>query len=101
MNQIITARVDTETARRIGFFAKLDKLDKSSETRQLLAHALEEKELDYALERYKKGEMTIGRAAEIVGKDLRSMMRIASERGIPFQYGLKELREDFEAVKRR
>ena len=67
-------------------------------TARLLSKALEERELEYALDRYKKGEITIGRAAEIVKKDLREMMMIAAKREIPFQYGLKELREDYEAA---
>ena len=58
------------------------------------------RKLDFALERYKKGEITLGRAGEIAGKHLREMMLIAAKRGIPTQYSLKDLREDVEAVKK-
>lgn len=100
MGETVIIRVDDETAKEIDFFAKQEKLDRSTITRRLLAKALEEKKLEYALERYKKGEITIGKAAEIVKKDLREMMIIPSKRQIPFQYSLKELREDFEAAKK-
>ena len=80
--------------------AKKEKLDRSAITRRLLARALVEEELDYALELYKKGEITIGKAAEIAGKDIREMMIIASKRDITFQYSLKSLRQDIDAVKK-
>ena len=56
--------------------------------------------IDLVLEEYRNGRMTIGRAAEIAKKDLREMMQIADERGIPFQYSLQDLREDIEAAKK-
>ena len=49
--------------------------------------------------RYKKGEITIGKAAELAKKDLREMILIAAKKKIPFQYSKKELMEDFEAAK--
>jgi predicted HTH domain antitoxin len=99
MSEVITARVDDETARRIGFFARIEKLERSAEVRRLLSKALEEAELEYALEKYRKGEITLGKAGKIAGRSVREMMSIAAKREIPFQYSLKELREDFEAAK--
>ena len=100
MGETVTTRVDDEMAKDVDYFARQEKVDRSTITRKLLASALEEKKLEYALEMYKKGEITIGRAAEIAKKDIREIMLIASKRGISFQYSLKELREDFEAVKK-
>lgn len=100
MGETITTRVDDEMAKDIAFFSKMRKLDKSAITRRLLARSLEEEKLDYALEQYKNGEITIGKAAEMLKKDIREMMIISARRNIPFQYSLKELREDFEAAKK-
>jgi len=100
MGETVTTRVDDEMAKDVDYFAKQEKVDRSTITRKLLAKALEEKKIDYALEKFKKGEITIGRAAEIAKKDIREMMMVAAKKGIPFQYSLKELREDFEAVKK-
>lgn len=100
MGETVTTRVDDQMAKGIDFFAKQERVDKSTITRKLLAKALEEKEVEYALERYRKGEITIGKAAEITKKDIREMMLIAAKKGVSFQYSLKELREDFEAVKK-
>ena len=100
MGETITTRIDDEMAKDIEFFSKLQKLDKSSITRRLLARSLEEEKLDYVLGQYKDGRMTIGKAAELMKKDIREMMMTASKMHISFQYSLKELREDFEAAKK-
>ena len=60
--------------------------------------ALDEEKVGYALEKYKKGEITISKAAEIAKKDLREMMLITAKKGISFQYSLKDLKEDFKAI---
>ena len=96
MSQTITTRVDDALSRDIEALAKREKLDKSSVVRRLLASSLKEEKLTHTLKRYKKGEITIGKAAELVGMNLREMMLLASKKGIPFQYGLKELKEDIE-----
>lgn len=100
IGETITTRVDNDMAHDIDFFSKIEKLDRSTITRKLLARALEEEKVDYALEKYKKGEITIGKAAEISKRAIRDMMVLAAERRIPFQYSVKELREDFEAAKK-
>lgn len=61
---------------------------------------MEETRLEYALEKYRKGEITIGRAAEIAKIDLREMIVIAAKKGIHFQYSKEDLIEDFRAAKK-
>jgi len=99
MGETVTTRVDDEMAKGIGFFAKVEKVDKSTITRKLLAQALDQKMIEFALDKYKKGEITIGKAAEIAKKSIREIMIIASKKGIPFQYSKKDLVEDFALVK--
>jgi len=98
MSETVSTRVDDDMARGIEFFAKAEKVDRSTITRKLLAMALDEKRIEFALEKFRKGEITIGRAAEITGKNLREMMLLAAKRDISFQYSLKDLREDFKAI---
>mgnify|MGYP006290775785 CR=1 FL=1 len=99
MGTTVTTRVDDELARGIDFFADEEKVDRSTMTRKLLSRALEQEMIDYALEKYRKGEITIGKAAETAKKDIREMMMIASRRGLAFQYSLKDLKEDFESAR--
>ncbi len=57
--------------------------------------------IDYLLEKYAEGEITIGKAAKLAKKDIREMMILASKRKIPLQYTLKELQKDFLAAKKQ
>jgi len=98
MEAIITTRIPAEAAEAIGFFTRQEHLDRSTLVRQLLLSALEEKKIEYALQQYKEGEITIGKAAEVAGVPLRKMMRIASAQGIPFQYSVSDLEKDFKAA---
>ena len=49
---------------------------------------------------HKGCQITIGRAAEMVGIPLREMMEYAAKQGIPFQYSMENLEEDIKAVER-
>lgn len=55
-------------------------------------------DVDPALKQYREGKITIGRAAEMAGVSLREMIAIAAKKGIPFQYSLDDLKEDFQAA---
>lgn len=55
-------------------------------------------DVDRALKQYRKGKITIGKAAEMAGVSLREMIALAAKKGIPFQYSLDDLYEDVEAV---
>jgi predicted HTH domain antitoxin len=62
--------------------------------------AVQEWLIEHALTQYQEGKITIGRAARMVGIPLREMIAIASRKGIPFQYSLDDLREDFQAAEK-
>ena len=57
---------------------------------------LKEKKLAVALEKYRKQEISIGKAAELADTPISRFMDILRERNVPFNYGVKELMEDFE-----
>lgn len=100
MGETVTTRVDDELAREIDFFARQENVDRSTITRKLLSRAIAQKRLDYALEKYGKGEITLGKAAEIAKKDIREIMVVAAGKGISFQYSRKDLLDDFKAASR-
>ena len=95
----VTTRIDDKILKDIKFFAKEEELDRSSEVRRLLSKAIKQKKIEYALEKYKAEEITIGKAAEIAGMHLREMMALAAKKGIDFQYTIKDLEDDFRAAK--
>ena len=54
------------------------------------------KKLELAIEKFRKNEISIGKAARMADVPLSQFMSILVKRKVDFHYGLKELREDFE-----
>lgn len=94
----ITTRVPKEMDREIKDISKIEQLDKSAVIRRLLTDAIKKWRVEHALKQYKDGKITIAKAAKFAGVSLRQMMELASKGGIPFQYTIRELREDYEAA---
>lgn len=98
MGTTITTRVPEDLEKKIEEISHIEHLDKSTVVRRLLSNAVQEWMVDHVLTQYQQGKITIGRAARMVGVPLREMIAIASRKGIPFQYSLDDLREDFQAA---
>lgn len=98
MGATITTRVPKDIEEKIESISRTEHLDKSTVVRRLLSKAVQEWLIDNALAQYKDSKITIGRAAQIAGVSLREMIAIAAKKGIPFQYSLDELMEDFQAA---
>lgn len=57
-------------------------------------------QIEKALKHCAEKKITIGKAAALTGLMLREALALASAKGIPFQYTVRELQEDFkEALK--
>ena len=98
MDTIITTRISKDAAKDLLFFTKEEQTDKSTLVRKLLLSALEKRKIEFVLQKYQEGEITLGKAAELAGIPLRKMLRIAVEKKIPFQYSLGDLEKDFKAA---
>ena len=100
MGETITTRIDDVDAAEIKAIGREERLDRSAVVRRLLSKAIRERKIEKALEQYREKKITIGRVAELTGLPLREALALASAKGIPFQYTVKELQEDFrEATK--
>jgi len=100
MGVTITTRVPDEIAKTIKHISRTEHLDKSATIRRLLAKSVREWKIDDALKDYKEGKVTLWKAARLSDVSLREMMTIAAKKGIPFQYSLDDLREDYKAARR-
>ncbi|MDD5617292.1 MAG: UPF0175 family protein [Candidatus Methanoperedens sp.] len=98
MGSTITTRVPDAIDKMIKDISSIEHLDKSTVVRRLLSKAVQDWQIDHVLEQYKDGKITIGRAARMAGVPLREMIAIAAKKGIPFQYNLDDLKEDFQAA---
>lgn len=98
MGVTITTRVSDEVARDVDEIAEAELLDRSAVIRRLLVEAIREWKVKRALRSYREGKITLWRAARECNATLREMMRMAAERGIPYQYSIEDLQRDFKCV---
>lgn len=98
MGATITTRVSDEIEEEIRSISKREQLDRSTVVRRLLVEGIKDWKIKYALEQYSEGRITIWKAARMADVSLRQMLDIAAKKGIPFQYTLEDLREDFRSI---
>ena len=98
MAQGVVARVPAEIKKDIEFFAKQEQTDKSTIIRKLLASAVKQKRIDYALKEYAERRVSLGRAAELARMPISDFMEEAAKHHIPMNYTKEDLRRDFKAA---
>jgi len=99
MGVTITTRVSEKIEEEIRGISEREQLDRSTVVRRLLMEGIKDWKIKYALEQYSEGKVTIWRAARMASISLREMLDIAAKKGIPFQYTIEDLREDFRGIK--
>jgi len=90
----LSARVEEEEARKIDQLAAELGLDRGALLRQMIRRGLREIVSQTALDAYRRGEVTLSRAAEMAGISLRDMLLRLSEESLEFNYDLAELERD-------
>ncbi len=98
MGKTLTTRVPDEIYEEIERIAEIENLDKSSVVRRLLSKVIPEWKLEYALALYQKGEISIGKAAELSSLSIWEIMDEIAGRKIPLNYNVEDLKRDFEKV---
>ena len=98
MAETVSVRIDKSELQQINEISKLEKKTKSSVLREVLEKGIKEKKLELALEKFRKNEASVGKAARIAQIPLSQFMDVLVERKIDFHYGVKELEEDFEGL---
>ena len=78
MNKTMSIRMDRENLEFLNEFTKEQKTDFSKAVRDMVTRG----RILLAVERYKKGEASLGRAAELAGVPVGQMMTLLSEYGI-------------------
>ncbi len=101
MTKTLTTRAPDSLVKEIETLAKEEHLDKSSLIRRLLAEAVQEKRKRKALELYKDGKVSMGKAASIAKLSIWEMMDFIREKGLHIDYGSEELFEDLKPLRRK
>jgi len=98
MGATITTRVSDDIAKDLKKISKVEELDISSVVRRLLSRSIRDWKVEHGLEEYRKGRVTLWKAARDAGVSLREMMDLAASHGVSLQYTIDDLKEDFEAA---
>jgi len=97
----ISVRVRRDQAEEIEALAAERGVDRSAETRELLALAIREARLRRALEGLREGRVSVWRAAGLAGVTYREMLGALREHNVPFPLSEGELRRELDEVLRR
>lgn len=98
---MVGTRLPAGLVRDLEQIESVEQTDRSSTVRKLLAHAVGEWKLDHYADAYRKGQMTLARAAAEAGTTLWEMTAYAQARKIPAQYDHDDLRDDLARIRAR
>lgn len=99
MSETISLRIPREVLERLDDLAEAKKKERSTLMREILDQGIREGWIDEAVERYRRGEVTGWRAAELAGISLRRFYEALQQRGVLLQYGEHDLEEDLKALR--
>lgn len=99
MDKPTTLRLPKEMLKEINEISRKEYLDASSTIRKLLAGAIAEWKVEYAVEQYKKGEFSFGQVASFAEISIWEVPALLRENNVPFNYDIEELEAEKEAIK--
>ena len=97
-SKITTARLPNEIIKNLKEIAEKEKLDTSSVIRRLLAKAIEEWRIDYALEQYKKGEFSFGQLAKFAEISVWDIPLLLKGKRVHLNYDLEEFEKELKNI---
>lgn len=95
----MTLRLSSEIEREVENIAVTRDTEKSKIIRELLVRGLKEVKVEYALQLYKEGKVSLWKASRLADCSLWQMIEYAKAEKITAQYTEKELHEDLEALR--
>ena len=92
----LSARLAKDEAKKIDELAADLGLDRGALLKQLIRKGLKDIQTERALDAYRRGAITLSRAAEIAELTLRDILLLLPEESIELNYDVRELRRDME-----
>ena len=97
MSETISLRLPRETIKKLRELADKEGKDRSTLIREILEHGVKEKNLEHAVELYRRGQITGWKAAQLAGVSLWNFYKMLGEKGVLIQYSEHDLEEDLKA----
>jgi len=92
----LSARLAKEEAGKIDDLAADLGLDRGTLLKQLIRKGLRDIQTERVLNAYRRGNITLSRAAEIAGLTLRDILLRLPEESVELNYDIRELQRDME-----
>lgn len=93
MGDFISFRSKKELRELAGLLAKLESRNISDTYRDVFRVGIEEKRKKVALDKYSKGEVSLGKAAEVAGVSIWEMLDLLKERKVDLNLDAKDILE--------
>lgn len=94
----LSARLAKDEARKIDELAADLGLDRGALLKQLIRKGLKDIQTERALDAYRRGTITLSRAAEIAEVSLRDILLLLPEESIELNYDVREFHRDMENI---
>lgn len=98
MSKLISTRVPKEVEKDINQLARDKHIGKTLVLREVILKGLTDLKVEYALDLYQKGKLTLWKASQIAGISLWGMIDTVKERQIAVKYNLEDAKEDIKQV---
>lgn len=95
-NVHLTGRVSRRQIKQLERISKEEKTDRSSALRKVLDLGLDEYNRQNALESYRRGKASIGKASELAGVSIAEFYKILEEENIPLRIDINGIKESLE-----
>ncbi len=96
---IVSTRIPEDIEKELQWYAEKEKLGVTIALRKILEKGIKEVKLEYALELYKKGKISLMKTGELAGISLWEILEIVRERKIPMRYTIEDAEKDLETAK--
>jgi predicted HTH domain antitoxin len=94
----LSARLDSDEARKIDELTADLGLHRGALLKQLIRKGLKDIQTERALDAYRRGTITLSRAAEIADLSLRDILLRLPEESIELNYDVREFQRDMENI---
>lgn len=95
----ITARVPEDLFEELERVQDEERTDRSTAVKRLLERGLDDWRIETAIDRYRDGECSLGRAAEFADVSLWRFLDLLDERGVETNYTESDLASDLAAAR--
>lgn len=95
---LVSTRVTEEVDDELEWYAKKEKVGKTIALRRALDKGLKEIKLEYVLDLYQKGKITLMKASEIAGISLWEILEIVREKKLPMHYTSEDVEKDIKSA---